>query len=245
MNSKESYLQEEAEWIENSGEIPEVAFYEAIFNLTEREDGPRLTLTPEDMSVLEDAVIERYKIIILRDLYYPNRSSPIFRGIKRAVINYDRLKKYQARKNRKASNWKEAIGQSLINYIEREYCDISKGRRYTTLNCAREKIEEFAEELGINIPTEYLDLCFRQIPLTFDETCRATLLAERADYPFKYLYDRRDCFEIVILNNDKQPFPISLKIFCNDRKTQRQNARLKTDAIYQSILKSIAPWDLS
>jgi hypothetical protein len=245
MHSKKIYLQEEAEWIESSGEIPEVAFYEALFNLTEREDGPRLTLTPKDMSILEDAVMERYKMIILRDLDYTNRGSPIFRGLKRAVINYDRLKKYQARKNRVDSNLQATIGQSLLSYIDREYHHISKGRRYTTLNCTREKIEGFAEELGIDIPPEYLDLCFRQIPLTFDETYRATLLVERADYPFKYLHDRGDYFEIVIFNTDKQPFPIFLKIFCNDRGTQRQDAQLKTEAIYQSIPKSIAPWEMS
>ena len=30
MYSRESYIQEEAEWIEESGEIPEVAFHEAV-----------------------------------------------------------------------------------------------------------------------------------------------------------------------------------------------------------------------
>ncbi len=244
-DSKESYLQDEAELIENSGEIPEVAFYEGLSYLTEQEDGPKLTLTPSDIKPLEDAVMHRYKIIILRDLDYTNRGSSIFRGMKRAIINYKRLKKYQSRKNRAAFGWKEEFGQSFIDYIDRECQDISRGRLYRTINCGREKIEEFANELGVNIDSEYLDLCFKQIPLTFDEVYRATLLAERDDYPYKSLYDRGDCFEIVIFNEDKQQFSTSLKILYRDDDTEREGVRLKADAIYKSISKSEAPWDVS
>ena len=245
MNSRESYVQEEVEWLEESGEIPEVAFYESLSYLTEQEDGPKLTLASSDIKLLEDAVMYRYKIIILRDLDYTNKSSPVFRGMKRAIINYERLKKYQSRKNRVTSGWKEEIGRSLIEYINRECQDISKGRLYTTINCGREELEEFAKELGVDIDPEYMDLCFKQISLTFDEAYRATLLAERVDYPYKFLHDRGNCFEIVIFNEIKQRFPISLKILCGDGKTERQDVRLKADAIYRSVPKSAAPWDVS
>jgi hypothetical protein len=77
------------------------------------------------------------------------------------------------------------------------------------------------------------------------EVYRATLLAERVDYPFKYLYNRKDCFEIVMLNESKQQFPISLKIFCEDGTTKREDIQLKIDTIYRSIPKSVAPWDVS
>ena len=78
------------------------------------------------------------------------------------------------------------------------------------------------------------------IPLTFDEVYKATLLTERNDYPYKSLHDRGDYFEIVILNEDKQQLSISLKIYM-DEKTDKQNMRLKTDAIYRSIPKPEAP----
>ena len=243
MNSSETFVQEEAELIEESGETPEVAFYEAVFYLTEKEDGPKLTLSPSDIKLLEDAVIYRYKIIILRDLDYTNKSSPVFRGMKRAIINYERLKKYQSRKNRVTSDWKEEIGRSLIEYINRECQDISKGRLYTTINCGREELEEFAKELGVNIARECLEMCFKLVPLTFDEVYKATLFAERDDYPYKFLYDRGDCFEIVMFNEDKQQLSISFKI-CMDDKTDKQDMRLKADAIYRSIPKSAAPWNI-
>lgn len=240
MDSRESCVQDEVEWIEYSGEIPEVAFYESLAYLTEKAEGPRLILTPFDIKRLEDAVMHRYKIIILRDLDYATRGSPMFRGIKRALINYGRLKRYQARKKRDMPGVKKEIALSLTDYIDREYRDISKGRLYTTLNCGREKLEEFAGELGINIDTKCLDLCFKQIPLTFDEVYRATLLAERNDYPYKFLYDRGNCLEIAMLNKDKQQFPISLKIPCGNGDTKRQDAWLKADAIYRSIPKLVA-----
>lgn len=244
MDTSENYVQEEAEWIEESGEIPEVAFYESVSYLTEDEDGPKLMLAPSDIKLLEDAVIYRYKNIILRDLDYTNRISPVFRGMKRAIINYERLIKYQTRKNRAVFGWKEEIGRSLIKYMVQECRDISEGRLYRTINCGREKLEKFAKELGVDIAVditqEYLDICFKLIPLSFDEVYRATLLAQRDDYPYKSLHDRGDYFEIVILNEDKQQLSISLKI-CMDKKTDKQDMRLKADAIYRSIPKPEAP----
>lgn len=243
VNSKENHLQEEVEWIENSGEIPEVAFYAALSYLTEKEDGPKLILTAPDIKHLEDAVINRYKIIILRDLNYANRGSHTFRGMERAIVNYGRLKRYLVQKNRVVSGWKEEIGQVLLKYINREYQDISKGRLYGTINCTREKLERFARELDVNINTQYLNVCFKEVSLTFDEVYRTTLLTEREDYPFKFLYDRGDCLEIVIFNENRQRFSISLKISCGRGETERQKMCSKANAIYRSIPKLPAPWD--
>jgi hypothetical protein len=244
MNSRESYIQEEAEWIEEFGEIPEVAFCEAVSYLTEQEDGPKLTLAPSDIKLLEDAVIYRYKNIILRDLDYTNRGSTVFRGMKRAIINYERLKKYQSRKNKVVYDQKEEIGRALTEYMDQECRNISKGRLYNTINYGRGKLEKFAKELGVDIAPECLDICFKQIPLTFDEVYRTTLLTERNDYPYKSLYDRGDFFEIVIFNENKEQLPISLKIYM-DWKTNKQDMRLKADAIYRSIPKLEAPWNIS
>ena len=244
MNSRESYLQQEVDWIENSGEMPEVAFYEAFYYLTEKEEGPKLILTLSDIKRMEDAAINRFKTIILRDLKFANRRSSIFRGLKRAIINYNRLKKYQKKKNRIDSGMKKETGRSLEEYIRCECEDISDKRHYRTINCTREELEQFADELGVNIAPEYNDICFKHIPLTFDEVYRATLLSERDDYPYKFIYDRKNYCEIVIFNEKKQKFHISLKIFCETEDSDRKNMRLKTDAIYRSLSKSIPPWEV-
>lgn len=132
---------------------------------------------------------------------------------------------------------------SLVEYMDRECRAISKGRLYRTINCGREELEEFAKELGVDIDPECLGMCFKQVPLTFDEVYLATLLIERNDYPYKFFYDRGDYFEIVIFNEDKKQLSTSLKI-CMDEKTNRQDIRLKADAIYRSIPKSAAPWNI-
>ena len=245
MNSGESYLQQEIDWIENSGEMPEVAFYEALYYLAEEEDGPKLTLTLSDIKHLEDAAINRFKTIILRDLKFANRRSSIFRGLKRAIINYDRLKKYQKKKNRIDSGLEKMTGRFLLEYIRRECEEISDRRHYRTINCTREELEQFTDELGVNIAPEHNDICFKHIPLTFDEVYRATLLSERQDYPYKFIYDRGNYCEIVIFNEKKQKFHISLKVFCEKEDSDRKNMRLKIDAVYRSLSKSIPPWEIS
>jgi hypothetical protein len=245
VNFRESYLQQEIDWIEHSGEMPEVAFYESLYYLTEEEEGPKLILTLSDMKRLEDAAINRFKTIILRDLKFANRRSSIFRGLKRATINYNRLKKYQKRKNRMDPGLEKMIGRFLLEYIRRECEEISDRRHYRTINCTREELEQFANELGVNITPEYNNMCFEQIPLTFDEVYRATLLSERQDYPYKFIYDRGHYCEIVILNKKKQKFHISLKVFCEKEDSDRKNMWLKTDAIYRSLSKSIPPWEIS
>jgi len=132
VNSGESYLQQEVDWIENSGEMPEVAFYEALYYLAEEEEGPKLTLTLSDIKHLEDAAINRFKTIILRDLKFANRRSSIFRGLKRAIINYNRLKKYQKKKSRIDPGLEKMIGRFLLEYIRRECEEISDRRHYRT-----------------------------------------------------------------------------------------------------------------
>ncbi len=244
VNSRENYLQQEIDWIENSGEIPEVAFYEALYYLKEEEEGPKLMLASSDIKRLEDTVINRYKTIILRDLKFANRRSSIFRGLKRAIINYDRLKKYQKRKNRIDPGMEKEIGHSLLEYIRCECEDISDKRHYRTINCTLEELEQFAEELGVDIAPEHKYICFEHIPLTFDEVYRATLLSEREDYPYKFIYDRGDYCEIVIFNEKKQKFHISLKVFCEKEDSDRKNMWLKTDAIYRSLSKSVPPWEI-
>lgn len=242
MDSKKSYLEEEVEWIQNSGEIPEVAIYTSLYCLTEDEDGPKLKLTESDIRSLEDAVIHRYRTIILRDLNYSNRGSDGFRGVKRAIINYGRLKDYLSRKKLFVPDLKKEVRHALWAYLNRECQDILNGRAYRTLNCDQEQLEQFAAELGLNLGIENLDSCFSQVPLSFREICRVTQLSEVKDYPFKCIYDFGDHFEVVIINEDKKQFPFSLKIFCGQAQSERRRVRSKVYAIYRSIPKLPAPW---
>jgi len=86
----------EAEVIKyEGGEIPEVFFWNSYFYLTEPPPkGLGLTLNEEELIVLKRAVIERYLEIIKRDLTPENIEKPFYRGIKRAIVNLGRLKKF-------------------------------------------------------------------------------------------------------------------------------------------------------
>ena len=179
----------------------------------------------------------------MRDLNYSSISTPVFRGIKRAIINYKRLKKYQTRKHIKNHNWEKEISGLLIEYMDQECRDISEKRFYRTINCSHKELEEFAKEIGADINQACLDICFKQIPLTFDEVYRVTLIIKRHDYPYKFLFDRGNYFEIAIFNKNRHQFPVSLKINI-DETIKKQDIQIKADAVYRSIPKPAPPWDI-
>lgn len=91
----------EAEFIKiEGGEIPEVYFWNSYFWLTENPPlGLGLELTFEELEILKKAVLERYLIIIKRDLTYENIGSSSYRGLERAWINLLRLKKFLQKEN--------------------------------------------------------------------------------------------------------------------------------------------------
>jgi len=95
MSVKDEVLRE-AEIIKyEGGEIPEVFFWNSYFYLTEPPPkGLGLILNEEELLVLKRAVIERYLEIIKRDLTPENIEKPFYRGIKRAIVNLGRLKKF-------------------------------------------------------------------------------------------------------------------------------------------------------
>uniref|UniRef100_A0A7V6CEL9 Uncharacterized protein n=1 Tax=Thermodesulfobacterium geofontis TaxID=1295609 RepID=A0A7V6CEL9_9BACT len=94
----------EAEVIKyEGGEIPEVFFWNSYFYLTEPPPkGLGLNLTKEEILTLKKAVIERYLEIIKRDLTPENTNKSFYRGIKRAIVNLKRLKKFAEKENLEA-----------------------------------------------------------------------------------------------------------------------------------------------
>ena len=65
---KKKYIEEEAFMIVHSGEIPQVTLQSSLHYLTEDPEGPCLELNGDDIIPLKQAVVERYRVIILRDL---------------------------------------------------------------------------------------------------------------------------------------------------------------------------------
>lgn len=77
------------------GEIPEVCFWNSYFYLTSPPpQGLGLHLSEEEIKALKLAVLNRYLLLIKRDLTYEFIDKPFYRGLGRAIVNLRRLKKF-------------------------------------------------------------------------------------------------------------------------------------------------------
>ncbi|OAG27844.1 hypothetical protein [Thermodesulfatator autotrophicus] len=110
---------EEAEIIKHAGEIPEVALWNSLHYLTEDPEGPKIELTPQEKSFLKGAVIERYLIIIKRDLTYENRDKSYYRGLERALINWQRLKTFVQKEGFSLDTLQKEVKFWLEDYLRK------------------------------------------------------------------------------------------------------------------------------
>ena len=147
---KKDVLSEEALLIIHSGEMPEVAYYGSIYYLTEDPEGPHLVLDPQDLPVLEEAVVQRYKIIILRDITPKNRDKRIYRGIKRCAVNWRRLLAFSTKKGIDISSIRREVAEALKAFLTQEYIDVSSGKRKSCINCPESTVMELASDLGLS-----------------------------------------------------------------------------------------------
>ena len=93
-------IEEEVFAIRQSGEMPEVALHTALHYLQEDPEGPRVSVSPENLRQLKDAVENRYQRILMRDLNPRYRGRSIYRGLARAIANWQRLDRFCDREKR-------------------------------------------------------------------------------------------------------------------------------------------------
>ena len=163
---KKNILSEEAFLILHSGEIPEVAYYGSIHYLTEDPEGPLLNIEPQDLMSLEEAVVQRYRTIILRDLTPGNRDRKIYRGLKRCAANWKRLVNFSDISDKRSiniSSIRMEIAEALKDFLRQEIMDVSSGKRKTCVNCSYSVLTELAYGLGLSkddLPArKKFDLC--------------------------------------------------------------------------------------
>ncbi len=160
---KKFILSEEALIIKHSGEIPEVAYHNTLYHLTEDPEGPGIQLLPEDLVPLKQAVLERYQWIILRDISPQNRDRKIYRGLKRCAENWDRLKTFCYKEGMHINNFREKAAAALRNFLFRELEEVKSGQRSRTcINCSYSTLIKLAEDMGLSpedLPRGIKDLC--------------------------------------------------------------------------------------
>ena len=150
MNETESLLAEELLIVRHSGEIPEIAFHGSLYYLCEDPAGPRLTLGQRELDLLRQQVVARYREILLRDLSPENRDARIYRGLKRCIFNWGRLRKFCARQEMKIEEaLRLEIAEALRCFLRQETGEVRAGLRHSCLNCTREELDAFAREIGV------------------------------------------------------------------------------------------------
>lgn len=145
----DEYLDNEWYVVRHSGETPEIALYSAIYYLTEAEDGPKLSLTDEQLCQLKEAAAERYREIVLRDLQPQNRDKAIYRGIKRSSTNYQRFECFCRRQGLDGHDFSKEVAASLLLFLATECVDVARGRRVTSINCSFQELNAFARRTGL------------------------------------------------------------------------------------------------
>ncbi len=160
---KDHMISEEVLIIKHSGEIPEVAYHNTIYHLTEDPEGPAIQLTEEDLYPLKQAVVERYQWIILRDMNPQNRDKRIYRGLERSATNWKRLKAFCEKEGIRVDSFRGKAALALKNFLLQELEDVQTGkRRKSSINCSFSTLLELATDLGLaseDIPKEIEVLC--------------------------------------------------------------------------------------
>jgi len=178
--SRQELLEEEWFIVRHSGELPEVAFHSALHHLTEDPQGPRLHLETEEIQTLREAAIARYREILLRDLCYEQRKLPVYRGIKRALFNWQRLTAFCKRQDRDCHDLRDAVAEAFLLLLQKT--GQSSGKVEPTsecsaailgpnnacpslafvFNCTIDEVLLFAHELGMSeeqIPGDIHQIC--------------------------------------------------------------------------------------
>lgn len=161
-NERECILEEEFLLVRHSGEIPEVALHASLHYLCEEEDGPQLILSDEELRPLQEAALARYREIILRDLDVDNRDRSLFRGLRRAIINWQRCSRFSARVGCGGEDFRRQTAKALQRYLRQEMREVRSGERTPSVNCSADALLDFARALGLastDLPDGWSCLC--------------------------------------------------------------------------------------
>ena len=155
-------LEEEFLIVRHSGEIPEIALYSTLYYLSEDPDGPGIILNNEELSVLQEAALQRSREIVLRDLTPENRDLSIYRGIRRSIYNWHRHQAFCRRICRNNADFQVVVREALLAFLQQEVEDVNSGNRVSSINCTAGELADFAGELGCAsgaLPSGWQSLC--------------------------------------------------------------------------------------
>ena len=147
-------IEDEVFLLADSGELPEVAYHAALWQLVGEPDGPRLILTETELRLLQDAALRRCQRIILRDLTPALRDHRVWRGPQRSICNWQRYLAFCRRIGRQHDLLFQAqAAAALTAYLAQELDELRSGtRQCSSVNCMDEELLDFAQQLGGLLP---------------------------------------------------------------------------------------------
>jgi hypothetical protein len=149
MQERGELLAEEALIVRHSGEIPEIAFHGSLHYLSQDPQGPQIVLQEEEIALLRQEALARFREIILRDLDPENRGKPIYRGLQRCICNWQRLGNFCRRQAIPVSDHlRREVAQALRAFLAREDAEARAGLQAPARNCGPEALEEFVRLLN-------------------------------------------------------------------------------------------------
>jgi hypothetical protein len=149
MHERTELLTEETLIIRHSGEIPEIAFHGSLYYLGQDPHGPGLDLAAEEIELLRQAVLARYREIILRDLNPENRDKPLYRGLQRCICNWERLEKFCRRQSLPVcETLRLSVAGALDLFLRQEEREVQAGSRTSSINCGPEELQNFVRKLA-------------------------------------------------------------------------------------------------
>ncbi len=152
------------EWliVRHSGEIPEITYHASLYYLSRDDDGPRLHLQETELSRLKDAAIQRYQEIVLRDINLENFHKSIYRGLRRTLYNWQRLKEFAKRQALDYGEFDAVVAAELLDFLRLGVEAAGRDVPEKFINCREQQLLEFVSELGINrerLPLEIGRFC--------------------------------------------------------------------------------------
>lgn len=147
----------------HAGEIPEIAYYNSLYYLSDDPQGPGLELAAAELDYLQGQAIARYREILLRDLEPGNRDLALYRGIGRVIWNWQRLEKFIERHQLPAClELQQEVVAALTAFLDNELHEVQAGTRTSCLNCTSSQLADFLRHLGLEQApscSAWLSLC--------------------------------------------------------------------------------------
>ncbi len=164
-DSLDEYLEDEWYLVRHSGETPEIALHSALYFLTRAKDGPRATLSLEQISVLQRAAVDRFSEIILRDLQHDNCGTASYRGIGRSIINFRRFCSFCERQKIASNDVCKRTADALRVFLAIEMAELGRGERKSVINCTYNELHVFAGDLQVDLLDTFPDIAAYCLPV--------------------------------------------------------------------------------